>query len=273
MSLPRPAGTGLPGLDKIIHNLRLGDNVVWQVDGIESYRNFVSPFVENAGRDERKLIYVRFAKHAPLLAEGPGIKIYPIDADAGFESFSKRIHDIITLEGVGAYYVFDCLSDLLSAWATDLMIGNFFVVTCPYLFQLDTVAYFALQRGSHSFKTIAHIRETTQLLLDVYNFEDNYYVHPLKVWERHSPTMFLPHLQKAGQFIPLTNSADATRLFAFLAQESPPDARRNLDYWDRLFLRAEELAGKKGEEAEKRRMLVHLCKIMLGKEPRMKLAT
>ena len=52
------------------------------------------------------------------------------------------------------------------------MIGNFFMITCPYLFELDTIAYFALLRNNHSFKTIARIRETTQLLLDLYNFEE-----------------------------------------------------------------------------------------------------
>lgn len=46
--------------------------------------------------------------------------------------------------------------------------GNFFRVTCPYLFQLDTVAYFPLLRGRHSFEAVERIRDTTQLLLDVY---------------------------------------------------------------------------------------------------------
>ncbi len=73
------------------------------------------------------------------------------------------MYTIITEEGEDAYYVFDCLSDLLSAWATDLMIGNFFAITCPYLYELNTIAYFALLRNSHSFKTIARIREITQL--------------------------------------------------------------------------------------------------------------
>ena len=72
------------------------------------------------------------------------------------------------------------------------MMGNFFRVTCPYLFQLDTVAYFPLLRGRHSFEAVARIRDTTQLLLDVYR-GDRIYLHPLKVWNRYSTKMFLPH--------------------------------------------------------------------------------
>lgn len=158
------ASTGLKGLDKILSDLNKGDNVVWQVDSIEDYQRFVTPFVTKGFKDGRKVVYMRFADHAPLVQPDSHITIYNLDASSGFESFSTQVHAIITHEGIETYYVFDCLSDLLSAWATDLMIGNFFMITCPYLFELETIAYFALLRGNHSFKTIARIRETTQLL-------------------------------------------------------------------------------------------------------------
>jgi len=257
--------TGIKGLDIVIQNLRLGDNVVLQVDDIESYLHFVKPYIKNSLKEGRNLVYIRFASHPPIVKDDSKIKTYEIDAAVGFESFSKRVHDIITNEGVGAYYIFDCLSDLLSAWATDIMIGNFFMVTCPYLFKLDTIAYFAVLRDHHSYKTIARIRETTQLLLDVYNFDDDYYIHPLKVWNRHSPTMFLPHIEEENKFIPISNSVEATKLFSYMSSRS---AERNLDYWDRLFMEAEELA-REGGFKEREKMLERLSRIMLGREPRM----
>ncbi|OGC25416.1 hypothetical protein A2291_00740 [candidate division WOR-1 bacterium RIFOXYB2_FULL_42_35] len=259
--------TGIKGLDTIIHDLRLGDNVVWQVDDVKSYLHFVQPYIKHALKTGRNLIYIRFAKHQ-LLVDDPRARTYQIDASKGFESFSKEIHEVITKEGLGAYYVFDCLSDLLAAWATDLMIGNFFMVTCPYLFKLDTIAYFAILRDRHSFKTIARIRETTQLLLDVYDFKDQYYVHPLKVWQRHSPTMFLPHVEENQAFLPIINSADATKLFSYMSKRSTESAKRNLDYWDRLFMEAEELSVK-GSLNDRAKMTERLAKIMLGKEERM----
>ena len=182
--------TGIKGLDDILHTLKKGDNVVWQVDNVESYQHFVTPYVERAIKDKKRIVYIRFANHLPVVPEGKkGMQVYFLDASTGFESFSTQVHEIVTKEGEGVFYVFDCLSDLLSAWATDLMIGNFFMVTCPYLFKLDTVAYFAILRDKHSFQTVARIRETTQLLLDVYNFENHHYLQPLKVWRRYSPTM------------------------------------------------------------------------------------
>jgi hypothetical protein len=263
------ASTGLTGLDTVLNHLRKGDNVVWQVDSVDDFAAFVAPFVKTALANNRKVIYMRFAGHKPLLEQTPGVQIFNLDASAGFESFSTQVHSIISDQGIGAYYVFDCLSDLLSAWATDLMIGNFFMITCPYLFELDTFAYFALLRNNHSFKTIARIRETTQLLLDLYNLDGSFYIHPLKVWKRYSPTMFLPHLAQGEHFSPITSSIDASRLFSRISEQGVESATRTLDYWDRLFLQAKELSQLPDtSQQEKQKTIDHLCRVMIGKEKR-----
>ncbi|MBU1929733.1 MAG: PEP/pyruvate-binding domain-containing protein [Candidatus Omnitrophota bacterium] len=258
--------TGLKGLDKVINSLRLGDNVVWQIDSIDDYADFVRPFVKSALEEKRRLVYIRFAHHKPLLPDKKEITVYKLDAFSGFESFSTQLNSIITKEGKEVFYVFDCLSDLLSAWSNDLMIGNFFKITCPYLFELDTIAYFSLLRNSHSFKTVARIREITQLLVNVYNFEGNYYVHPLKVWNRYSPTMFLPHLKKQERFVPIGNSVDTARLFSNIIKKGAKSTKRNLDYWDRLFLKVEDLTGQSGTAEEKSKMLEHLCRMIIARD-------
>ncbi len=260
------ASTGLRGLDEILSGFNKGDNVVWQVDRIEDYKRFVTPFVTKGLHDGRRIVYVRFADHPPVVQPDSYVRIYNLDPSGGFENFSSQVHAIITHEGPETYYVFDCLSDLLSAWATDLMIGNFFIVTCPYLFELDTVAYFALLRSNHSFKTIARIRETTQLLLDVYNFEGNFYVHPLKVWGRYSPTMFLPHLQQAEEFSPIISSMDAAKLFSHFSERGLKGSARALDYWDRLFMKAERLRPEPEDSQEVTETKKQLCRIIIGRE-------
>ncbi|MFH1836714.1 MAG: PEP/pyruvate-binding domain-containing protein [Candidatus Omnitrophota bacterium] len=261
--------TGLKGLDDILSGLRAGDNVVWQIDEIKEYNDFVRPFVEQALKDNKNVIYMRFAAHEALLEASEGIKVYELDAASGFESFSTEVNQIITKEGVGAYYVFDSLSDLLPAWATDLMISNFFMITCPYLYELDTVTYFAIMRNNHSFKTIARIRETTQLLLDVYRCDDNYYIHPLKVWNRYSPTMFLPHLKEDKKFIPITDSINASKVLLYIKQKESENVKRYIDYWDRLFFQAEDIDKDPSKTEEKRNMIKRLCEIMIGRDEKM----
>jgi hypothetical protein len=262
------ASTGIKGLDKILCDLKRGDNVVWQVDSIEDYQHFVSPYVARAIEDGRNIVYMRFAQHRPLIENQPSVSVYQLDAKGGFESFSAQVHAIISQEGTEAYYVFDCLSELLSAWATDLMVGNFFMVTCPYLFELDTIAYFAILRNYHSFHTVARIRETTQLLLDVYDFDGNIYVHPLKVWRRYSPTMFLPHSEQGEEFAPVISSADASRLLSHISQKGLDGTSRVLDYWDRLFMKADNLKKAAPKSKEVKELVRELCRIMVGREKR-----
>ncbi len=260
--------TGLENLDQIIDSLRTGDNVVWQVDSIDDYRSFVTPFVRRAVSQRRKVVYMRFAQHQSLIDNEPGVTTYVLDAYSGFESFSSQAYTLFTKEGENVFYVFDSLSDLLSAWATDLMIGNFFRITCPYLYQLNTVAFFAILRNYHSFKTVARIRETTQVLIDVHNVDAHIYVHPLKVIGRHSPTMFIPHKKHGGRFIPITSSVDTGRLFTSISKRDTEETRRNLDFWDRLFLSVEGLVGTRGSRMEKKELLKHLCEVIVGREQR-----
>ncbi|MHC5060795.1 MAG: PEP/pyruvate-binding domain-containing protein [Planctomycetota bacterium] len=261
--------TGFDHLDGLLSHLQFGDNIVWQVDDIEDYKDFVTPYVKRAIQEKRKMVYIRFAHHEPLLEPTDGLTIERLDPNIGFELFSSQIHNIITAHGVGAFYVFDCLSDLLSAWATDLMIGHFFMVTCPYLFELDTIAYFSIMRNHHSYTTVARIRGTTQLLLDLYKLGGIYYVHPLKVWNRYSPTMFLPHQKVEGNFVPVTASVDAGSLFSYISEEARKSARRNLDYWDRLFLNAEGLLHEDSTDDQKHLATEQICKVMISREQRM----
>jgi hypothetical protein len=261
--------TGIKGLDNVITGLRAGDNVVWQIDDIGDYIELVEPFVKQALAEKKKLIYIRFASHREMVKPSKSIKRYELNASAGFETFTAKVNDIITQEGEGAYYVFDCLSELLLAWATDRMIGNFFMVTCPYLYELKTVTYFSILRNSHSFKSIARIRETTQLLMDVYHCDGDFYVHPLKVWNRYSPTMFLPHQKKGDKCLPIIDSVNAAKILSYIHEKGAESAKRNLDYWDRFFIEAEELikssaSGKKIKDTVKK-----LCSIMITRNKKM----
>lgn len=265
------ASTGIPGLDRVLDDLRWGDNVVWQVDQIQDYAYFARNFATSAVTQEKPLIYFRFGAHPPILEPGPGVKIIPVDPAVGFESFSGTIREIATQAGERVCYVFDSLSELLSEWGTDLMIGNFFMVTCPYLFELKTIAYFGLLRNCHSFQTIARIRETTQLLLDVFA-KDRYYIHPLKVWQRYSPTMFLPHAAEGPNYIPLTSSAEMAKVFDKHPQ-SFGNAERALDYWDHIFIKAGELARNLTDNQELRQqrasILNQLLTMVISREQRL----
>ncbi|NLX70245.1 MAG: pyruvate kinase [Clostridiales bacterium] len=262
MNLYNKVSTGIKGFDQVIDHLRLGDNVVWQVDSVSDYKKMVEYFVESSKAENMRLIYVRFANHDPILDAGRGIETYHIDPRKGFESFTIEIHNLAKEQGKRVSYVFDCLTDLLEYWHSDLMIGNFFKAICPYLYDLDTVAYFAIRRNYHTYNTIAGIRETTQLLLDLYQINEKTYIHPIKVWQRYSPTMFFPHLIQDQEAVCITSSSDASELFNSINRYEI-----KLDHWNTIFNEAKSMLGASYEKQEAvKKRLMHM---LIGSKSRM----
>ena len=263
----------MPGLDRVFTGILPGDNIVWQVDAVDDYRPFVDPFVRDAIARGKRLVYFRFARHPELVPRGVGAEIHTLHPEVGFETFTARIHEVIEEAGRGTFYVFDCLSDLAADWYSDLMLGNFFMVTCPYLYDLDTVTYFALLRDGHSFDAVSAIRGTTQLLIDVFRHRERLYVHPLKVDQRHSPTMYLPHVRDGKAFRPLTESAVLSEVLEDLSKRRVDAVSRTLDIWDRKLLQAREVIDEVrlgvvpgGEAAE---IFARLLRMMVTRDERL----
>ena len=66
--------SGIPEMDTAFDNIRLGDNVVWRVSDLSQFKLFMEPYVEQAIKDKRNIIYFRFASHEPLVEDRPEIK-------------------------------------------------------------------------------------------------------------------------------------------------------------------------------------------------------
>ncbi len=261
--------SGIPELDYALDNIRLGDNVVWRVSDLDQFRLFMEPYVEQAIRDKRNIIYFRFASHEPLVENRPEVKTVEIPLSHRFETFTVDIHNVIEQEGKDAFYVFDCLSELQTAWATDLMMGNFFRVTCPFLFILDTVAFFPIIRGKHSVHSINKILNTTQLFLDVYSDSRNIYVRPEKVWNRSSDTMFLPHTYDTvnGAFRPILDGVQSSRFYQALGIAQRSAEEQYSDSWDRDFNRSKVLHENGIDITED---CSRMCNIMMTRDSKMR---
>ncbi|MGN0362880.1 MAG: PEP/pyruvate-binding domain-containing protein [Bilifractor sp.] len=193
------------------------------------------------------------------------------------------IHNLIEREENDAFYVFDCLSELQTAWATDLMMSNFFRVTCPFLFRMNTVAYFPLIRGMHSFQAIARIRDTAQVFLDVYPDGTGagkpsaaeqagtagVYVRPEKVWNRYAETMLLPHYYNPvdGSFAPILDGVRASRFYQVMNRQQRSGTEQNTDAWDRFFNRARE---KNAVGLDITEECSRMCNIMMSRDERLR---
>ncbi len=261
--------SGIPEMDTALDNIRLGDNVVWRVSELSEFKLFMEPYVKQAIEDKRNIIYFRFASHERLIEDRPEIKTVEVALSHRFENFTVDIHNVIEKEGKDAFYVFDCLSELQTAWATDLMMGNFFRVTCPFLFILDTVAFFPIIRGKHSVQAINKILNTTQLFFDVYSDKKNIYVRPEKVWNRNSDTMFLPHTYdpESGEFRPILDGVRSSRFYQTLGAAQRSAQEQYSDSWDRFFNRV-KLMRENGMDITED--CISMCNIMMTRDAKMR---
>ncbi|MCL5024800.1 MAG: helix-turn-helix domain-containing protein [Nitrospirae bacterium] len=220
--------SGIKSLDALIESLHIGDNVVWEVDAGTSYEVFIRNFVRQSFENEQKVIYVSFNRspqsvlneltgflspeHFTLIdcfTSGKGkndntfLRFYEnpkeimavrIDNPKSIEEFSQKLNAIEDSLPPGARYVFDSLTGMQDLWADENDTYRFFTYMCPRLFDLDTVAYWILEKDAHSQKFKANLRHITQVVLDLYKRRDSLYLKALKLAGRQDREAFKPHL-------------------------------------------------------------------------------
>ena len=80
--------------------------------------------------------------------------------------------------------------------------------------------------------------------------------------------MFLPHIMEDQACVPILNSADAASFLSCLTDRNATGPERNLDYWDRIFLKAGSLLENPDAAPEKQDMVEILSRVMIGREQR-----
>lgn len=265
--------TGIDGFDKSIDMLRLGDSIVCQVGTIYDFKKFVNPFVTKAKSENRNIIYFRFSdkkpfldstisyaleNEIPIIDDISNIKIHDLDPNIGFDYFTLKIHEVIKSESEGSFFIFDNLTSLQRIWHSDSMIANFFNVTCSCLHKFNAVSCFAIMRKAHSYVLPSQFREIAKVLFDIYTIDGNFYIHPLKVSNRFSPTMFLPLKITDTEVVPITSSDDTSELFSKINWRSS----KRLAYWRRTLNAARNALDQDEETQEKMKKL--LIYILIG---------
>jgi len=211
--------TGLPHLDSTLQGLLPGDNLVWEIESVDHYQYFIQPFVQTAFKGGKKIIYFHFSGEKPLLVESTNIRVEVLNPLKGFEHFVSHIVDIIESYADNAWYVFDCLSPLAKEWYSDRMMANFFMVVCPLVLHLKSLAYYAIYKHLHSNHATDTIYGTAQIIIELWNYQGSYYLQPHRAESRFSPTLYMLHLLKDdGRLEPITNSARTADVVARVKQ-------------------------------------------------------
>lgn len=227
--------SGIKSLDKHIDAFYIGENIVWEVESSIPFQHFIKAFIRQAYEDKANIIYVSF-NHSPqtILADieslvdinsfilidcfscGKGkkdptflkfyknthsLQVIKIEEPSDIKSFIYKINEIEDKLPTGARYIFDSLTGMQDLWGNEESTYKFFTYMCPRLYDLETVAYWILEKDAHSIAFKANVRHITQVVIDLYTRKDKMYIKALKANNRENRHFFKPHqlLISSGQ--------------------------------------------------------------------------
>ena len=220
--------SGIKALDQLINSYSIGDNVVWEVDAGTPYNVFMLNFIRQSCDDAQNVIYVSFNRspqsihnylqgvaspeHLVLIdcfSSGKGkndstfLKYYDKPSDFNvvkvnnphdIETFTEMLNSLEDSLPSGARYVFDSLTGMQDLWNDESSTYKFFTYMCPRLFDLETVAYWILEKDAHSQQFKANLRHITQDVFDLYVRRDRLFIKALKLTDRQEREAFKAHI-------------------------------------------------------------------------------
>ena len=196
--------SGVSQLDRLLGGLYIGDNVVWHDDAGSLASVFCLNFIQISQSQNRPVIYVSFDRSPTKLldklgplSENPLLTIldcFTNGKGAGSPIFLKVYeeaksewpctillvedprdmnHFMDTLYGVHApmegdvRFVFESITGMQELWGGEEHIINFYSHSCPRLYELNTVAYWILEKSAHSSRLKAQINQIAQVAIDL----------------------------------------------------------------------------------------------------------
>jgi len=232
--------SGAKSLDMLTEGFTIGDNVVWETEAGTMSGTFIRNFILQSINDAQKVIYVSFnrspqtvlneigdissSEHFTLIdcfTSGKGkndntfLKFYErpecraerIEDPRDIDAFTQTLNAIEDKLPPGARYVFDSLTGMQDLWGDENETHRFFTYMCPRLFDLDTVAYWMLEKEAHSPRFKANLRHITQVVLDLSRRKNSLYIKALKFEDREDREIFKSHQYEVrGDVVTLTSS-------------------------------------------------------------------
>ena len=199
--------TGMEEIDRLIGGVLAGDNIVWEVDSGAPIDKFMSSFVSACQAEGTPIVYVSFNRspqtifntYGSLMSKGNFKLVDCFSSGKGnndevfleffksneFESETngcRPVHvynpadsDLLleVLRRVGseisanARYIFDSLTGMFDLWGDEDIVLRFFGHFCPRLFDINTVAYWLLEKEAHSERFLAKLRHITQVVVEI----------------------------------------------------------------------------------------------------------
>jgi len=200
----KTVSAGINYLDRLIGGLQIGDNVIWQVESGSFVELFYLNFIRVSLRDSKKVVFISFNsspktvltklgsftnnKNLTLVdcfTSGKGessslflnfyksdykkykCRILHIEKPSDVPGFLELINKIEESYPKGTKYIFDSITGVQDLWGGSEQVLKLFTHQCPRLYELQTVAYWILEKGAHSEKFRAQLNHITQVVINL----------------------------------------------------------------------------------------------------------
>jgi transcriptional regulator with XRE-family HTH domain/KaiC/GvpD/RAD55 family RecA-like ATPase len=200
----QPVSTGVTELDQRLGGLFIGDNVIWYDEAGSLATPFTLSFIRASQDQERSLIYVSFDRSPRTVVEELGalaesqyliiLDCFTYGKGDGSQIFSKFYekdgaqwpYQVVKVtepdkpeKVMEAVYrvqqslkqdvrlVFESLTGMQDLWDGEEHILKFYSRACPRLYELETIAYWLIEKGAHSTRLKAHINQIAQVVVDL----------------------------------------------------------------------------------------------------------
>lgn len=198
------ASSGVSHLDKLLGGLYIGDNVVWHDDAGSLAMVFCMNFMLGSQALSKPLVYLSFDRsprnlldQLGILADNPMLTVldcFTYGKGAGTPVFLKFYEErneppkcrfvtvqkprepeqvIETLYATHSEmqgdvrFIFESLTGMQEIWGGEEQIINFYSHSCPRLYELNTVAYWVMEKRAHSQRLRAQINQIAQVAVDL----------------------------------------------------------------------------------------------------------
>ncbi len=215
--------SGIPELDTFLGDLYIGDNVLWYEDAGSFSSAFCLNFIRESLAQKKPLIYVTFDRSPKNvvsflgpLAESQNLTILDCftngkgDGSEVFEKFYEKdgalwpyhvikVNEPATPVKVGeaiyglhgnlsgeVHFILDSLTGMQSLWGGEEHALAFYAKTCPRLYELDTIAYWLIEKKAHSSRLKANINKIAQVAIDLSVYRGKSSLKILKAEKRNS---------------------------------------------------------------------------------------
>lgn len=203
-SKKKRVSSGIPDLDKLLGDLFIGDNVLWYEDSGSFTPAFCFNFIKETLTRKKPLVYVTFDRSPKNvvsflgpMAERQNLTILDCftngkgDGSDVFDKFYEKdgalwpyrvikvtepanpAHVAEAIYGLHSnmfgdvHFILDSLTGMQDLWGGEEQVINFYVRTCPKLYELDTIAYWLVEKGAHSNRLKANINKVAQVAIDL----------------------------------------------------------------------------------------------------------